>query len=207
VTLYPAAIESYDESALSPDETETATFALGCFWGPDAEFGALDGVIRTCVGYAGGTKADPTYHALGDHSEAVQVGYDPAELSFSDLLAVAFRNHAPRTQPKKRQYQNVVFYESEAEREAITEFVAASDWPVDAVETRIEPLDTFHLAEDYHQKFNLGNQASRERPFEEAGYDAADLRESPAAAKINAHAAGKDVPAFEEALTYDPRES
>ena len=205
MTLYPELVTDHDESAPSPDETETATFALGCFWGPDAAFGALDGVVRTRVGYAGGTKADPTYHALGDHSEAVQVDYDPVELSFADLLAIAFRNHEPRSQPKKRQYQNVVFYESEAEREAIADYVAASDWPEDAVETRIESLDAFHLGEDYHQKFNLGNEPALERPFEEAGYDADDLRESPAAAKINAHAAGKDVPAFEEALTYDPR--
>ncbi|PSQ25957.1 peptide methionine sulfoxide reductase [Halobacteriales archaeon QS_9_68_17] len=207
MTLSPELVTDYDRSAPAPADTESATFALGCFWGPSAEFGALDGVVRTRVGYAGGAKTDPTYHALGDHSEAVQVDYDPAELSFSDLLAVAFRNHAPRTRSTKRQYQNVVFYESAAEREAITEFVAASDWPADAVETRIEPLGAFHLAEDYHQKFNLGNRASLERPFEEAGYDDADLRESPAAAKTNAHAAGKDVPAFEEALTYDPRES
>ncbi|NHN49625.1 peptide-methionine (S)-S-oxide reductase [Halostella sp. JP-L12] len=205
MTLYPAAIESYDESAPSPDETETATFALGCFWGPDAAFGALDGVVRTRVGYAGGSKADPTYHALGDHSEVVQVDYDPGELSFTDLLDVAFRNHEPRSQPKKRQYQNVVFHETDAEREAIADYVAESDWPADSVETRVEPLDTFYLAEDYHQKFNLGNQPSLERPFEEAGYDADELRESAAATKINAHAAGKDVPAFEEALTYDPR--
>lgn len=203
--IHPSRIREYDREAPDPEATERATFGLGCFWGPDARFGALEGVVRTRVGYAGGTKADPTYHALGDHSEAVQVDYDPGELSFADLLAVAFRNHEPRSQPKKRQYQNVVFHESEAEREAIADFVAASDWPEDAVETRIERLDAFHLAEDYHQKFNLGNQAALERPFEEAGYDADELRESPAAAKINAHAAGKDVPAFEDALTYDPR--
>jgi peptide-methionine (S)-S-oxide reductase len=206
VTLYPAVVTEYDESAPSPDESETATFALGCFWGPDATFGAITGVVRTRVGYAGGTKADPTYHDLGDHSEAIQVEYDPAELYFADLVAVAFENHDPLSQPQKRQYQNVAFYESDAERDAIESHLRESDWPRDAVETRIERLDEFYLGEAYHQKFNLSSTATLLSPFEEAGYDDADIRESPAAAKVNAHVAGKDVPAFEDRLTYDPRQ-
>lgn len=205
MTLYPEVVADYDDDALSSAETATATFALGCFWGPDATFGARSGVVRTRVGYAGGTKPDPTYHALGDHSEAVQVEYDPAELSFRDLIAVAFDHHDPRSQPRKRQYQHVVFYESDAEREAVAAHVADSDWPDDAVKTRIEPLDDFHVAEAYHQKFNLSGTPSLLHPFEEAGYDDAAVRESPAAAKVNAHAAGKDVPDFEGVLTYDPR--
>jgi peptide-methionine (S)-S-oxide reductase len=205
VTLYPAVVTDYDESAPSPDETETAAFALGCFWGPDAAFGAVDGVVRTRVGYAGGSKADPTYHDLGDHSEAVQVEYDPDELDYSDLVAVAFENHDPRSQSRKRQYQNVALYETESERDVIEAYLRESDWPRDAVETRIERLDAFHLAEDYHQKFQLRSAPSLLSPLEEAGYDDDGIRESPAAAKVNAHAAGKDVPAFEDRLTYDPR--
>jgi peptide-methionine (S)-S-oxide reductase len=206
VTLYPAVVTEYDQSAPSPDETETATFALGCFWGPDATFGAITGVVRTRVGYAGGTKPDPTYHDLGDHSEAIQVEYDPSELDFADLVAVAFENHDPLSRPRKRQYQNVAFYESDADRDAIESHLRESDWPRDAVETRIERLDEFHIGETYHQKFNLGSTASLRSRFEEAGYDDADVRESPAAAKVNAHVAGHDVPAFEDRLTYDPRQ-
>jgi peptide-methionine (S)-S-oxide reductase len=206
VTLYPTVVTDFDESAPSGDETETATFALGCFWGPDAAFGAITGVVRTRVGYAGGSKAAPTYHDLGDHSEAVQVEYDPDELDYSDLVAVAFENHDPRSQSRKRQYQNVAFYESESERDAVEAYLRESDWPRDAVETRIERLDAFHLAEDYHQKFQLSSTPSLLSPFEEAGYDGDEIRESPAAAKVNAHAAGKDVSAFEERLTYDPRQ-
>ena len=74
--MYPEPIRDYDERAPGRDETETATFGLGCFWGPDAQFGAMAGVVRTRVGYAGGTNPDPTYHALGDHTEVVQVDYD-----------------------------------------------------------------------------------------------------------------------------------
>ncbi|WP_121822340.1 peptide-methionine (S)-S-oxide reductase MsrA [Halostella salina] len=206
MTLYPELVADYDESAPEPADTETATFALGCFWGPDATFGALDGVVRTRVGYAGGSKPDPTYHAIGDHSEAVQVDYDPAKLDYADLVAVAFANHDPRSQARKRQYQTVVFHESEAERATVESHIAESDWPDGAVETRIEPLESFHLAEPYHQTFHLSSTPSLLRTFEEAGYDDTGIRESPAAAKVNAHAAGKDVPDFEGALTYDPRD-
>ena len=66
-----------DDAAPPSSATDTATFGLGCFWGPDARFGAMEGVVRTRVGYAGGTTPEPTYHDLGDHTEAVQVEYDP----------------------------------------------------------------------------------------------------------------------------------
>ena len=82
------AIREYDERAPRYG-TETATFALGCFWGPDVTFGAVEGVVRTRVGYAGGTTADPTYRDIGDHSEALQVDYDPDAVSFDELVDVA----------------------------------------------------------------------------------------------------------------------
>lgn len=66
-------------------ETETAAFALGCFWGAEAQFGCLPGIVYTRVGYAGGTKENPTYHNLGDHTETVQVVYDPSEISYEEL--------------------------------------------------------------------------------------------------------------------------
>jgi peptide-methionine (S)-S-oxide reductase len=184
-----ASIRAYDDAASG--ETATATFALGCFWGPDATFGAIDGVVRTRVGYAGGTTPDPTYRDLGDHSEAVQIEYDPDRLSYRDLLAVAFESHDYRRQPNKRQYQGVVFHETPSEREAVEEHVGTLDGPV---ETRIEPLDAFHLAETYHQKYSLRSKRWLESAFAEAGYDDAAIRESPAAAKLNAEAAGRSVP-------------
>ena len=63
------------------DKKKIATFSMGCFWGPDSIFGAVPGVIRTKVGYAGGSRKDPTYHKLGDHTETVQMTYDPEEVS------------------------------------------------------------------------------------------------------------------------------
>lgn len=186
-------IEAYDSDALDPGETETATFGLGCFWGPDKQFGAMDGVVRTRVGYAGGTIRDPTYHALGDHSEAIQVDYDPDERSFTDLLEIVFRSHDPNRQNRNTQYQNVVFAANEAQRDAIDAFLAAQNLDADAIETRIEQLTRFYPAEDYHQKYSLRSKRAILEGFEEAGYDDEGIRESPAAAKLNAEAGGKDV--------------
>lgn len=107
--ITPAGIEEYDESAPTPAQTETATFGLGCFWGPDARFGSVDGVIRTRVGYAGGTVEDPTYHDLGEHTEAVQVTYDPDKTTYTTLLMMALDSHDLHRQPAKRQYQNILF--------------------------------------------------------------------------------------------------
>jgi len=187
----PEEIRAFDAAAPAPDETETATFALGCFWGPDVTYDAVEGVVRTRVGYAGGATADPTYHDIGDHSEALQVDYDPAVVSFEELVDVAVANHNPRRQPRKRQYQSVLFYGSEEEREVIEKRL---DEIRTTVETRVEPLDRFSLAEDYHQKYNLRSDRAAMSAFEDAGYDDADTRESPAAARLNAAVAGKEVP-------------
>jgi len=187
-----ADVRAYDERAPAPDETATATFALGCFWGPDAAFGALPGVVRTRVGYAGGTTPDPTYRDVGDHSEAVRVDYDPDRTTFADLLDVAVTNHDPARQAGKRQYHSILFHENDAERAAIEERLDALEVP--RIATRVERLASFTVAEPYHQKFELADKRYATEPFEEAGYDGADVRESPAAAKLNALVAGRDVP-------------
>ena len=192
-TLTPTTIRAYDRKA--PTATETATFGLGCFWGPDARFGALDGVIRTRVGYAGGTTPDPTYDRIGDHTEVVQVEYDPDRLSFTDLLAVAFDEHTPRRQSRKRQYQSILFTGNDDQRAQLDAFLADSEYDRDRIETRLERLSAFHLAEPYHQTFNLGGRRWATEPFEKAGYSDEEIRESPAAAKLNAHLAGHDVTA------------
>ena len=191
MTVTPTVLAEYDHNA--PDETETATFGLGCFWGPDATFGALDGVVRTRVGYAGGEKHDPTYRALGDHTEVVQVEFEPARIEFAEVLDVALREHDLRRQTAKRQYQNILFTDGDDQRETIEEAIEAGPFDRETAETRIEPLERFYPAEGYHQKYNLRSHAALLEQFEEAGYDDTDIRESPAAAKLNAHVTGKDV--------------
>lgn len=196
--LTPTTIREFDRAAPARDGTETATFALGCFWGPDARFGAMGGVVRTRVGYAGGTKPDPTYHALGDHTEALQIEYHSERLSYTDILDVVFEGHDPNRQTRKRQYQNAVFCGTEARRKAVEAYLEADGRSADAIETRIERLSRFHPAESYHQKYSLRSRPSLLEPFEEAGYGDEELRESPAAAKLNARAAGHDIPGEHE---------
>jgi len=190
----PTAIREYDSAAPDRSETETATFALGCFWGPDARFGALEGVVRTRVGYAGGTRRDPSYHDLGDHSEAVQVDHDPDVCSYADLLAAALDAHDPTRQTGKVQYQNVVFVDRPDQRDALETALSSRGLAIDAIETRVESHRRFHVAEDYHQKHSLRSKRALLSAFEEAGYDDAAIRESPAAATLNAELSGHDVP-------------
>ncbi|MFA9416956.1 peptide-methionine (S)-S-oxide reductase MsrA [Natrinema sp. HArc-T2] len=201
--LTPTVVTEFDSQA--SENTETATFGLGCFWGPDAAFGAVDGVVRTRVGYAGGTKSDPSYEILGDHTEVVQVEYDLEQLSFTDLLERAFSEHNPYQQPQKRQYQNIMFTETGDQHDQLLAFLNESDLDRDRLATHLESLDQFYLAEAYHQKFNLRGKRWITDVFTEAGYDEEAVRESPAAAKLNAHVAGHDVSAPFIDQASDPR--
>ncbi len=112
---------------------ETASFALGCFWNPDAQFGGLDGVIRTRVGYAGGEKENPTYQDLGNHTETTQIDYDSEEISYEELLEKFWEFH-DYTEKKKDQYKSVIFYHDEEQKEK-----AEASKPEDAV-TEIRPM-------------------------------------------------------------------
>ncbi len=135
---------------------ETATFAMGCFWGPDGRFGILPGVIRTRVGYAGGTLEDPTYRNLGDHAETVQVDFDPDLISYGELLTVFLTGHDPFARPYSGQYRSAIFYHDEAQEHAARR--ALEDWETERgseAQTELVPFRGFTRAEDYHQKFRL----------------------------------------------------
>lgn len=187
-----------DADALPPSETGTATFGMGCFWGPDARFGAMEGVVRTRVGYAGGTKPDPTYHSLGDHTEVVQVEYDPTTLSYADLLDVFWANHSPRASPK-RQYRGVVLVHDDRQREAAERSLAAVEERTGAsVATAIEPLDGFALAEAYHQKYELRSTPVLGDEFADLFGDG--LVDSTVAARLNGFVAGHGDDDRREAL-------
>ena len=145
--------------------TEKATFGAGCFWGVEAAFRQVPGVVATQVGYAGGRTANPTYrdvcsHTTG-HAEVVEVEYDPARVSYDDLLTVFWTNHDP-TQLNRQgpdvgdQYRSVIFYsspEQEAAARASKERLAASGKYRRPIVTLIEPAPTFYRAEDYHQQY------------------------------------------------------
>lgn len=203
MTITETQIHEYDRRAMDSAETATATFGIGCFWGPDAQFGAMDGVVRTRVGYAGGTTIDPTYHSLGDHTEVFQVEFDPDTISYRDLLGQVFHSHDPQHQTRKTQYQNIVFAATEDQRVVLNEFLTARGLTAEGIGTRIEQLSRFYPAEDYHQKYTLRSVTSFMEAFEAAGYGDEELHESPIAAKLNGYAAGHDVAVAEDLSAPD----
>jgi peptide-methionine (S)-S-oxide reductase len=179
----------------APTDPVQAAFALGCFWGPDAQFGAVEGVVRTCVGYAGGTTPAPTYEALGDHIETVRVEYDPGQCRYDDLLALFWAAHDPTRAPFKRQYQPALFPCTPEQRARAEASVAAqAEAHEDPITTEVVPDASFHRAEAYHQKHKLRRQpglcdaVQAPYPNEEAFADA------PAAALVNGYVGGHRAP-------------
>jgi peptide-methionine (S)-S-oxide reductase len=144
---------------------EKATFAAGCFWGVEATFRQLQGVISTRVGYTGGQLPNPTYKDVctdrTGHAEAVEVEYDPAKISYEQLLNVFWENHDP-TQLNRQgpdwgtQYRSAIFFhtpEQESAANASREVLGKSGRFSKPIVTRIVPATTFYEAEDYHQQY------------------------------------------------------
>ena len=142
-----------------------ATFAAGCFWGVEATFRQLPGVLSTRVGYTGGTTANPTYKDVCSdrtgHAEAVEVEYDPAKLGYEALLNAFWETHDP-TQVNRQgpdygsQYRSAIFFHSEEQRAAAAASKAAlenSGRLSKAIATQIVPAVEFFAAEDYHQQY------------------------------------------------------
>ena len=176
----------------APARVETTTFAMGCFWCPDAQFGILPGVVRTRVGYAGGTTPNPTYRNIGDHTECVQIDTDPAVLPYDQVLDHIWTGHNPCLSTGIRQYQSAIFYETDAQRKAIE---ASRDRIEEQlgkpVKTQILPLTGFTLAEDHHQKYELRCTGGLIEEFRAIYPDPKDLCKSTAAARVNGYIAGR----------------
>ena len=143
----------------------TATFGAGCFWGVEAAFRALPGVKSTCVGYAGGAVADPTYEQVctgrTGHAEVVQIEFDLAQISYQELLDTFWSIHDPTTLNRQgpdtgAQYRSGIFYASPAQQEAARASVAALHAAGRfgrPIVTEICPAGEFYRAEDYHQQY------------------------------------------------------
>lgn len=144
---------------------EKATFAAGCFWGVEATFRKMTGVVSTAVGYTGGHTKNPTYedvcsHETG-HAEAVQVDYDPTKVSYENLMKIFWENHNPTTLNQQgpdigSQYRSVIFYHSEEQRKSALASKASLEksgkWKKPIV-TDVVPATEFYKAEEYHQQY------------------------------------------------------
>jgi peptide-methionine (S)-S-oxide reductase len=130
-----------------------ATLALGCFWQPEYYFSKLPGVVNTTVGYAGGTSANPTYETLGDHTETVEVVYDPSVISYSDILKHFWNIHDPTTL-QKTQYKSIIFYHNAGQRASAEKSVAEEQAKRSKkILTEVREAGAFYRAEEYHQKY------------------------------------------------------
>jgi peptide-methionine (S)-S-oxide reductase len=144
---------------------DTATFAAGCFWGVEAAFRAVPGVVGTTVGYSGGSFPNPTYHDVctgrTGHAEVVQVEYDPALVSYQELLRVFWENHDPTTLNRQgpdhgTQYRSAIFFhtpEQQAAALASKQQLERAGTYKRPIVTEITPASAFYRAEEYHQQY------------------------------------------------------
>ncbi len=148
---------------------DTATFGEGCFWCTEAIFENLKGVYKVTSGYSGGTKENPTYQEVctgsTGHAEVTQIVYNPAEISFDELLEVFWRTHDPTTLNRQgndvgTQYRSVIFYHNGEQKKAAEYYKKKLDeekiWDRPIV-TEITKFTKFYPAEDYHQRYYDNN--------------------------------------------------
>ena len=154
-------------AAQNVTRTETAVFGGGCFWCLDAQFKLVPGVTKVTSGYAGGHTENPTYEQVCSdrtgHAEVVQVEFDPAKVSYEELLHKFFYAHDPTTLNRQgadvgTQYRSIILYLNDEQKQIAEKVKAAAqkDWS-DPIVTEIVPLKHFYAAEDYHQDYFAKN--------------------------------------------------
>lgn len=144
---------------------DKATFGAGCFWGVEASFRQLPGVVDARSGYSGGTTVRPSYEDVctgtTGHAEVVEVTYDPARISYQQLLDAFWKMHDPTTRNRQgpdvgSQYRSVIFYHDDGQKRLAEQSKAAQDASKlyrGPIVTLIEPAGPFYEAEDYHQRY------------------------------------------------------
>ncbi len=148
---------------------EVAILGGGCFWCLEAVYDEMKGVVSVESGYAGGNVPNPTYHAVCNgttgHAEVVRVTFDNEVVSFDDVLNVFFTIHDPTTLNRQgadvgTQYRSAIYTTSDAQKqiaEQKIQQISADGWYKDPIVTEVAPLDTFYMAEDYHQEYYVNN--------------------------------------------------
>lgn len=144
---------------------EKATFGAGCFWGVEATFRQIQGVLDTTVGYMGGSLVDPTYKEVctdsTGHAEVVSLTFDPTQVSYAHLLEVFWKNHNPTTLNRQgpdmgSQYRSAVFFhssEQEEKAQAMKKELDSGNVYKRPIVTEITPASSFYRAEEYHQRY------------------------------------------------------
>jgi peptide-methionine (S)-S-oxide reductase len=158
-----------DEKIAEGIKTDTATLGTGCFWCTEAIFQQLEGVLKVSSGYSGGHVVNPTYEQVCEkntgHAEVVQVVYDPAKITFDELLEVFWQTHDPTTLNRQGndvgpQYRSVIFFHNNEQRQRAehykNELDKSGSWN-DKIVTAIEPYKNFYVAENYHQNYYTNN--------------------------------------------------
>jgi peptide-methionine (S)-S-oxide reductase len=148
-------------------------------------------VVRTRVGYSGGTKKNPVYHSLGDHSETIQLDFDPSQISYERLLEVFWAAHDPTSRSWSPQYKAAVFFHNPAQEILALETKAReAAGRKSKIHTEILPFTGFYLAEDYHQKYFLRQKPDLMREFTALYPHDGDFINSTATARVNGYVAG-----------------
>lgn len=148
-------------------------------------------MIRTRVGYAGGTTPGPTYRRLGDHTETFEVDFDPAVISYSRLLEIFWGSHDPTVGSWSGQYKAVVFYRNEEQKRlALGSKAYEAEKRGAAVRTEVLPFTGFYLAEDYHQKYHLQQNEEFLEEMDRIYPSMRDFTASTAAARLNGYLGG-----------------
>ena len=151
--------------SMTNQKIDTATFGAGCFWCVEAVFQQLDGVLKVSSGYSGGYVVNPTYEQVcgkkTGHAEVCRIVYDPAKITFDQLLEVFWKTHDPTTPDQQGndrgpQYRSVIFYHNDEQKRLSEKYKAelnkSGAWS-EPVITSIEPLKNYYEAEDYHQNY------------------------------------------------------
>lgn len=148
--------------------------------------------MRTRVGYAGGTKENPTYRSLGDHTETLQIDYDPTGISYEKLLELFWNSHSPESRPWSRQYMSILFCHNEDQAELAQGSKEAEEKRRGKkIYTEIRPAQPFYLAETYHQKYYLQSNRELLREYLSFYPDARDFINSTSAARTNGYIRGE----------------
>lgn len=163
-----------NEADAQKQKLQKATFGMGCFWCTEALYQRINGVVSVKSGYEGGNVPNPTYEEVstGDtnHAEVLEINFDPAKISFDELLEVFWKSHDPTTLNRQgadigTQYRSVIFYHSDDQKQIATKYkeeLNKANAFSQPIVTEITKAQTFYVAENYHQDYYIKN---REQPY------------------------------------------